>query len=378
MKQLLSLLFIFIFSLIKGFSQNCNSVTVSQLPGTWKEGMKNPSTGYAEAAVIAKAKKNMEAFHNLVRSKYSPVGLQAAYAFSRINKESNLKLYTYSYSLYFHPFSCNKNTVTPTFDFMGKLRMFVNPGFFFQGGGLDFMVEKDHLQYGWIDKIPVQKNGIWDFGEIDDVDGNATYTTDYKSHQWLITYDGKLPFQYVSRLEFLQKKKAGVQKEKQEAITDTKERIPIRPRAEQDKEKEDALKKIKEDAAKGRGDWTRQFLRNYQTDEQKQEEAIRKMNKYFDDQLHEIDVQLQLPEKELQQPAIMKNGAQGFVKEGETGVRILVKENPDYYNKKLPNSAVQLIMVNLSCDFLYPALSKAYTDLTKAIDFTMLKNMLGK
>lgn len=380
MNRLLLSLLIIVYGNAKSFSQNCDPATVGQLPGNWKEGLRTGSAGYAEAAVIAKAKKITEAFHNSIKSEYTPYGLQASYFYSRIEKEYHLKLYNFSYSIGFHPFYCDKNAVKPQFEGDGGLRMTVNPGIFFKGGGLDFMSEKDKMHYGWVDKIPTQKNGVWDFGEIDKVDGNVIRITDYKAHLWLITYDGKLPYQYVSRLEFLQKKKTGVQREKQKAIADIKERSPVRPKAEQEKEKEEQLKKIKEEAAKGYGDWTKTYLRNYQTDEQIQEEAIRKTSEYYDEQLRVIEQNLRIPEKELQQPAIMIEFQhfKGFAKEGETGARILVKENPDYYNKKLPGSATQLIMVSVGYDALSPVLTKAAKDLMKAIDFSMLKNLPGK
>lgn len=377
MNRMLLLLLLIVGISTVSFSQNCNPATVAQLPGTWKAGMKNPA-GSADAATIAKAKKNIEAFHNAIRLKYSPVGLQAMYSISSVSKDRDLEIYSYGYSLGIHPFYCDKNVVKSTHEGVGGLIMKVNPGNFF-GGWSGYMGEQDHLIYGYIDRMPAQKDGIWDLGEIDYTGG---FSRPLKKQIYLVTYQNQLPFQYVSRLEFLQKKKAGVQKEKEEGIVSIKNSFPVRPKAEQDKEKVEAVKKIKEDAAKGKGwgDWSDKYLKDYKTDEQKQNDAISKTNEFYDEQLRKLDEHLRLPEKELQQPAIVFSYQEfrGFLKEGEAGASILVKENKAYYDRKLPKNASQLFFIQFIYDHNDPVSTKAFKDVQKAIDFTLLKNMIGK
>ena len=52
--------------------------------------------------------------------------------------------------------------------------------------------------------LPIEKDGYWFFKEID---ASLGFQMSGKSCMWLITYDGKLPYSYVTKKEFLEKRK---------------------------------------------------------------------------------------------------------------------------------------------------------------------------
>jgi len=90
-----------------------------------------------------------------------------------------------------------------------------------------------------------------------------------------------------------------------------------------------------------------------------------------------------MPESELNQPAIVKMDphdalAYLFVDDDDPMGQVLIKPNPAYFNKKLPRSSPQFFWVSVRGNYTEPIATKFMADIMKAIDFTMLKNMLGK
>ena len=67
-----------------------------------------------------------------------------------------------------------------------------------------------------------------------------------------------------------------------------------------------------------------------------------------------------------------------FTDEKDPFGKILIKPNPGYFNKKLPRSVPQFISIYVAGDPKDPIAAKAMTGMVNAIDFTLLKNMLGK
>ncbi|HEY6063610.1 MAG TPA: hypothetical protein VIV35_08375, partial [Chitinophagaceae bacterium] len=67
-----------------------------------------------------------------------------------------------------------------------------------------------------------------------------------------------------------------------------------------------------------------------------------------------------------------------FAEEGTKGSFIAVKTNVDYYHKKLPKSSPQFFTVVYKISKGDPVFEENMSNIKKAIDFTTLKNMLGK
>lgn len=361
-------------------AQNCDDAALEKIPGKWKAGEKG-SMGITGADLV-KA-KNVTAFaDNMIRPGFEiPNGIIATYstAFFGLNKYNGNDLVFYNYTDWFNHYMCYNNNQRVNPDAQIILRItFNDPDITFTHdvvpGDWD---EKEKDRLGWLDNFPDQKNGIIYMKATPD---SAHFTR--KPDRWLITYDNKLPFAYVSRLEYLQMLKAKLLKSILKETENVKENNPIRPKAVQEKEKNDMLQKLKDDAAKGQGDWTNQYLRNYRTDEQIQEENIRAVTDMYKVPLQRAEAFLKKPESELQQPAIViiNGDFNGFLNEGERGAVILIKENRDYYNQKLAKAIPQVIFVSLT---RYKGSYKqnyldVYDNLRKRLDLQQLQAMLGR
>ncbi|MCB0446629.1 MAG: hypothetical protein KDD03_03790 [Gelidibacter sp.] len=379
MKKLLLIFTSFLISSF-AFAQKCTDADLENVPGVWTSGIKG-SVGLSGAEIV-KAKSVTEIVDNMMRPNFQvPKGLVATYfsAFVGYNQYIGNNLAQYDYTNWFNHFMCYNDKVTKNPDSQIILRInFKDPGVVFSRdvlAGEWEENEKDH--FGWLDNFPEQKNGIVYMKSTPD---SAQFT--YKPDRWLITYDGKLPYTFVTRFEYLQKLKEKLTKSFQKNIDDIKEYNPIRPKVEQEKEKEEALQKFKDEAAQGYGDWTNRYLQSYKTDEQKQEENIKSATETYQKSFQIVENLLKMPEKDLQKPAIVNSLGEfsGFSNEGEVGAHIIIKENPDYYNNKLAKGIPQVIFVSLT---RYSGSGKqtyvtAYNSIIDRLDFEKLKALLGK
>jgi hypothetical protein len=337
----LEIFFVSVLPVICFSAQDCTEASLLQKPGTWKEGMKGSTTGIP-ADVLLKEKKVIAAIHNLMKQSYSPQGLDAVYseAYERLDPE--MLLGQYDYGLYLMPYSCVGNIAKP--DEETNTSVFIkanNPEIPFSHEVIaDDIDEQDKCHYGWLKKLPVQQEGAWFLGEQEQTSGMGVKV---KNYQWLITYDQTLPFQYVTRKEYLGKSIDLLQKVKQRE-----------------------LKKIET---------------NYAADTKSRDRIYAGMKKYFEDKLAGVEKAAQSQSSaDLQQIAIVpaQGDFAGFLTEGERFAVILVKENPDYYNPKLSKGIPQLFSIVFDVDDQRPVLAQAYADVMKALDFAALKNMLGK
>ena len=103
---------------------------------------------------------------------------------------------------------------------------------------------------------------------------------------------------------------------------------------------------------------------------------------YYNKFLKNIIDLLKQPDAALSSPAICPwNDEQtftGFVKEGTLRSFIAVKPNLDYYRKKLPKSSPQFFTVVYTLTHGDPVFEQNIIAIKNAVDFTALRNMLGK
>lgn len=137
-----------------------------------------------------------------MRQSYSPKGLDALYSGAYDRLTPDMPLGQYYYGLNLMPYSCVKNIAKP--DEETNTSLFVkanNPDIPFSREIVAAEIdEQNKAHYGWLKKMPVQKKGAWFLGEQEQTSGMGVKV---KNYQWLITYDQKLPFQYVTRKEYL-------------------------------------------------------------------------------------------------------------------------------------------------------------------------------
>ncbi|HEY6435196.1 MAG TPA: hypothetical protein VIY47_01285, partial [Ignavibacteriaceae bacterium] len=171
-------------------------------------------------------------------------------------------------------------------------------------------------------RLPQKKDGYYFLGE--EVVGDSHLENKIKAYRWLITYGDKLPFNYVSRKEYLV-----IQKKRLE-------------------------KTIQENGG----------------------------SSFYDKYVSNIKEALKRPESELSKPAICRWNDEelfdGFVEEGVNGSFIAVKPNLDYYNKKLSKSVPQFFSVVYKISHGDPVFEANIIAIKKSVDFAALRTMLGK
>ena len=113
------------------------------------------------------------------------------------------------------------------------------------------------------------------------------------------------------------------------------------------------------------------------------EKLLADNEKEFKPAFDKIETQLKISGDELKQQAIVKADPNDplsylFTDDSDPFGKILIKPNPDYFNKKLPKSVPQFIWISMTGNHKEPIASKFMTDIMKAVDFTLLFNLLGK
>jgi hypothetical protein len=307
-------------------AQDCTPELLAQKSGTWKAGMQGSIHGVSPADLV-KEKSVLAAIHKMVNTNYNPKGCQVLYstAYSKYPSAGDIWIADpYHYTMFILPFLCDTKSTD-----ISKYTVAIASGtnITISANEISWLntlfaatIHNDFRGYLKLADRPVKKDGYYYFGQ-DKVDPGQE-TVDY---QWLITYNDKLPFTYVSRKEYLLIQKKRLEK----AIIESP----------------------------GEKEYYQQF---------------------FD----KISEYLTRPEDELNQTAIcMSNDEErfnGFVEEGTKGSFIAVKPNLEYYNKKLPMSSPQFFTVIYKVSQGEPVFEENIAAIKEAVDFGKLKSMLGK
>ena len=329
MKYLLS--FMVILICLGTYAQDCDEDVLQHKPGYWKAGMKG-STYNVTATDLAKGKAVLAAIHKMIDSGYDPIGCQALYTNSfeapNPNSGKNWVAGNYNYSIYILNFLCDPASADKSKSYVSiatatTVNISANVIHWLNSLYAADLPEDDLRGYLKLVKRPVLQDGFYMMSE--DIEGDSEKENKIKSYKWLITYDEKLPFKYVSRKEYL-----GIIKKKLEQT-------------------------IKDDAD------NKQFYTKY-------------MDKINDNQ--------NMSELDLAQPAVCmwndEERFEGFVKEGTKGSFIAVKPNLDYYTKNLAKSIPQFFTVVYKVAEGDRVHVENINAIEKATDFGTLRKMLGK
>lgn len=291
--------------------------------------------GKAEVATMGK-------FHAMVSAGYTPVGCVASYSYApgyNPGDGSGWVANPYMYNIYWRKYLCLQGKAytndEAVIDSKAELHIAVNrmewiaPVY-----GAGFPDDPDQKPYAVLDNMPERRSDHWYF----------RVHTDRDNRRWdafMITRDGSLPFRNYTRGEFLAYRKAFLEKR----------------RAMEQKSDRD----------------------NYGNDPARYAEMARKTEKYYHDPLALIAQLQQGSKEELAKPAIIRpedsfDSFSGFVDDAEGFC--LIAPRLDYFNNKLPRSAVQYITVfihNATDDADYVRFAN---DCLKAVDFAKLKAMI--
>jgi hypothetical protein len=318
-----------LYASLNAYSQDCTQALASQKPGIWKEGMKGSVSGIPTAD-LDKERKVVTAIHLLVKSKYSPIGVEADYNGSYDRPDTEVPVNIYDYNIYFLHYICEGNIIKTDHETSTSLSVSANR---FDAKIYEKPDENNLPGEGFysMKKMPVEKDGNYYFEENADLGMGVTG----KSRIWLITYDNKLPFIYVTKREFLEKQKNMLILAMPHAIGSSRDNL--KTKTEQD----------------------------------------------FKKALEKIEILMKMPSSESGQPAIVKQDPNDYLSylftSGDDAFgKVLIKPNPAYFNSKLPKSSPQFFVVNITGNEKEPVAAKVMTDVIKDMDFTALRNMLGK
>lgn len=315
-----------LFISLKSFAQDCTPELLARKAGTWKAGLQGSIHG-VNASDLVKEKSVLASIHKMLITNYSPKGCQVLYsnAFSKYPGEGDIWIADpYHYTMYILPFLCDTksaDTSRYTVAIASATNVTITANEISWLNTLFAATIHDEFRgYLKLEERPVKKDGYYYFGK-DKVDPQQEIV----EYKWLITYDDALPFSYVTRKEYLLLLKKRLEKAIQESS--------------------------------GEKEYYQQF---------------------FD----KISNYLKRPEVELNQAAIcMWNDEErfnGFVEEGTKGSFIAVKPNLEYYHKQLPMSSPQFFAVTYTLSQGNPVFEENIAAINDAVDFAVLKNMLGK
>ena len=318
-----------LYASLNAYSQDCTQASASQKPGIWKEGMKGSVSGIAPAD-LDRARKVVAEIHLLVKSKYSPTGVEADFNGSYDRPDTEVPVNIYEYNIYFLHYICEGNVIKTDHETSTSLTVSANR---FDAKIYEKPDENNLPGEGFysMKKMPVEKDGNYFFEEKASLGMGATG----KSRTWLITRDNKLPFAYVTKKEFLEKQKNMLILAMPKAIEGSNQNF--KTKTEQD----------------------------------------------FKKALAKIESLIKMPSGEADQPAIVKQDPNDylsflFTTNDDPFSKVLIKPNPGYFNSKLPKSSPQFFVVNITGDDKEPVAAKVMTDVIGTLDFNALRNLLGK
>lgn len=348
------LVFAFLFQTsVFAVAQDCDPKDFANIPGKWKGPGKGSIENVSQANLV-KEREMVAKIHEMMKKSYSPAGGDVS--FSHVfgyNKYrgKNWLADPFEYSMYFLYYTCKRDKNTspnyePTAATGHTVYFSVNKIWSTSGRFNLFAAELpiDHYDgYLIISKWPEQKNGYlyWPLLEPEE-----RYLQ--KEYQYLITYDGKLPFIPFTKGEYLTLKIPLLQKIFEENLDRLKSMDPATD-ADSKRMFEDQSSYV--DESKSLLESTRQLLKS-------------------------------LNPEELSEPAIIdagesRNEFNGFKSETDRNINHLVKPNPDYYDAKLPKWVPQFICVTFTTNIQQETAFVNIQNIDKAIDFAFLKSLLG-
>lgn len=312
-------------------AQACTQTALAQKPGVLKASNLAGSTSGVKAADLVREKATLMSVHKMVAASYNPVGVVGNYSFhfnggTDAQSQTNIAD-TFGYSMYLLKYNCDKASPDSSAFYVGTdsptvLRIDANTLNQFHISASDIS-NNSFRGYLLMKHRPKSVGGFYFLG--DEFSGDSRKKQ--KEYTWLITYDNNLPFSYLSQKEYLLL---------------TKDRLQ---------------KSIVENG---------------------------NSSGFYNEYVNRVNENLKRPDTELSQPAIInwqdEERFTGFLQEGDRGSYFAIKHNPAYYRKGLPKSAPQFFTVVYSVweGDEVPVYADNINSIKKAVDFSALRNLLGK
>ncbi|MFI5128505.1 MAG: hypothetical protein ACHQFX_00880 [Chitinophagales bacterium] len=347
----------------------CSDKVLLQKPGTWKAGMKGSEGG--TAAELAIEKKVVATIHNMIKSKYTPMSIEAIFHGSYGRSYPNMSANNYGYSIIPLSYYCEGNSIKTSHESSIYFSIDAN----MSGVSIyDTLIDEDYVSgmgYHYMVDMPVEKDGIHYFKEKD---VTLAFGIPGKTSEWLITYNGKLPYSYVTKKEFLEKRKRILSNAMRESAAGFKDAL----------KRNEMEKGFKETEYKNEPEKLKKYMRmDYLPVKERYDKHLAENEKNYKPAFAKIETLLKMPAIELAQPAIVKQDPNDhlsylFTDDNDGFGRVLIKPNPGYFNKKIPKSSPQFFWIFITGPHKDLIAAKFMEDVMKAVDFATLKNMLGK
>jgi len=331
------------------YSQPCVQEELFKLPGEWKQGMKG-SVNNVSSANLVKEKEVVQSILSMFVEGYKPMGCKVTYSGVygyNVYSGKNWISDPYAFSAFFLRYLCDPNNKDKYYvDISTPTNLEVSVNKFNPLNAEIYAAElPDDYEAGYIAirKIPEYINGCYF------MESTSDYHKDIKTYFWMIGYSGKLPYKHVTQKDYLLKTLNDYKKKVQEI-------------------------KEKESARKSRGD-------EFTPDDI---EFYNRQKEYYVKPIRLIEEMLQNKSAaELESPAVILHPGDlqpfaGLVEMGTPNADILIVPNPDYYNRKLPKYAPQLISISLKVQHGSPVFEDVLDKVSKAINVKKFKAMLGE
>ncbi|MGZ5254972.1 MAG: hypothetical protein ACXWV4_11550 [Flavitalea sp.] len=362
------LIAIFLVSSIATNAQDDNCIDrILAKNGTWK---KITSTNRATPADYAVQSKFISAVHSMSNS-YQPRGVQPEWYSTHSSKQQDEPVAGYMYHVLAMRYSCDGAELKLNHETNTKFTVKFNTDFsrmLFQENidytGTNFNV----LREGFPEEV---QPGVWKFK---DVKTSLGFGNEGLTKLWLITYPGQLPWNYVTRREFLQKRRSNLLR----MIKEEEERLQANL-SDLEKQKKNIQQILKDDAAK----YASYIKNDYEPAPKRFRDLYDKSVEGYNKALKKVNDQLEAPETELNKNAVVLKSTSNhldydFVKWPAQGAEILTKPNPAYFKKGVGPSVPQMIEAGIQY-FQQDRISSTFaSEIEKKVDVGYLQTLIGK
>jgi hypothetical protein len=337
--------------------------------GKWT---KLPETVKSAPGDLAIQRRFYNAVHNPLQAAYQPKGLDAAYSGSFQPPQYSQRLAYSWYTIFGERYFCEGNALvlnkfdintifTTEFNYVSFLEIY------------DTTAADNPLGFRPLrEGIPVEiRPGIWQFSDVRTSLGAGN---EGLTKLWLITYDGQLPWTFVTRREFLQKRKRFLQKQMELEAPRLKEKLAGWEQQKKYKEQE-----WKSDPAR-----LASYVSGTHNPAVEREQANHKRTMQgYENAIEKIDEQLAAPAEELNKPAIVIKSTSNhldyeFTNKMEPFAELLTKPNPGYFKKWSSPAVPQMITVSIKYDPKNAVSAGFAKEMEKLLNLDLLKSFIGK
>ncbi len=335
----LMILSLYLFSLTVS-AQDCDKEALKTIPGKWLPQPASTVASKLSAAEIDGAKKVLDQIQQLFQKQFKPVGMDTYHAHhymdnEYIDKKSNYGNYSI-YTIRSFLFYCSKGKKETSSEGVGSY-VHINPGGIF---GKYFSEVPLNDEYGKLNS-ELHHGGFYGFesneltdAKLPDFSNGYYIQQTFSDYKVWITYEGKQPFRYVTRREFLEKQVAIAEaqmKEQQQTYSSKEFKDMLAMMPQQNKEK------VLDEMKKGQSVLYERPLEAYKEDLKKDAAWLNQM--------------AVVESVSIRDP---KTNAHLYSRYGFTELNnpnrsffVPIMPNPSYYNRSLPKWAPQFITINV-------------------------------